>query len=1145
MGRPTPASGTGSLETHPARDTPLPPILGAMVACPTCSTDNPGGSRFCNSCGAPIAAAIRTPVHEERRTVTVLFADLAGFTSRSEALDPEDVRAFLLPYYDVLTSEVTRHGGQVDRFLGDGIMAVFGAPVAHEDDPERAVRASLRILERLAALGLELHARIGINTGPVLVATAGEDRDQSVTGDTVNTAARLQALAPVDGVVVGEWTFRATAAVFDYAALEPVLVKGKTEPVAAYRATAPRARPGVDLGRGYGHQYVGRETDLVLLRGLFDKSMETSTVQLVTVVGEPGIGKSRIVGELRAHAQSRLPTLIWRQGRCLPYGDGITFWALGEIVKAQAGILETDDPATATAKLDDAIPAGPDHDWLRARLLPLAGVDAGSTAERDERYAAWRTFLETVAEQTPTVLVFEDIHWADDAMLAFLEHLADRATGVPLLLVATARPELFERHATFAASLPNVNRVNLAPLTEAETAKLVSGLLGAIVPVELLALIQERTEGNPLYAEEFVRLLRDRDLLAETDGAVTLRAGAELPVPESIGALIAARLDTLPPDRRAMLSDAAVVGKVFWAGAVAAMGGRDVADVTAAMGELARNEFVRPVRHSSMAGEFEYAFWHVLTRDVAYATLPRASRGARHAAAAAWLEAKADERVEGVAEVLAHHYATAVELAKAAGQPGRAADFEPSAVRYLALAGEKALGLDVAAAIGTFERALALTPPGHMGRARLLDLLGNAKRTDGQVAAAVELLQEAVAAYVAMGDRAAADRVTVALDGALHQVGDPRAGAQLDELIRRLESQGPSELLAAAYCSKQFFDDRRPWADRALAIADQLDLPDIRRDALDMRGNARSGQGDPGGIDDLRASLALALDQLQTRAAQTAYVNLAYALCAQRPADALEVVDAAIAFDRSRGVSRSRTGAMGQWALLVLGRWSEVLDAGEALIADAAPLGDRWTIRYAAAPMSIVLGRRGLVTRAQEVARTSIDDSPDARSLFAGAMITAHRSLGRTAEAERAAEAHVAEWLKDAGPLGRDDDNGDVARQLAALGRVDLLRSLLTMPVGQTNAALSMGVTWSAIEAEASGRQVEALESHRAAAAGWNAFGDPYEEAHALLGQGRCLVALGRPAEGAAPLHGAREIFERLGAAPALAETDELRAASQ
>ena len=1112
-----------------------------MVACPSCGVESPDGFRFCPGCGSPLSAqAAPTPAPEERKVVTALFCDLVGFTAASEAADPEDIDRMLRQYFAMARFQIEAHGGVVEKFIGDAVLGVFGVPAAHEDDPERAVRAALRICEdteRLPGLaGAPLRLRVGINTGEALVrlGVVPGSGERFLAGDAINTASRIQSAAPEMGVAVGQATYESTKGIFDYIELPPASLKGKAERVRVFHARSPLARLGVDLTRTHGSPYVGRATDLGLLNGLFDKSVEGSSVQLVTIVGEPGIGKSRIVAELLSHAQLRAPQLTWRQGRCLPYGDGVTFWALGEIVKAQAGILETDAPAVAGTKIDEAVPAGPDRDWLRQRLRPLVGVDASSSAEREELFAAWRTFFEVVAEAQPTVLVFEDIHWADDAMLAFLEHLADRAEGVPLLVVATARPELFERHATFAAGLPNVNRINLAPLSDEETGRLVSGLLGAVVPPELQGPILERAEGNPLYAEEFVRLVRDRDLLIEAGGAVALRMGAEIPLPDSIGALIAARLDTLPAKRKAMLADAAVVGKVFWAGAVAAMGERDVLEVNEAMRELARKELVRPARHSSMAGEAEYAFWHVLTRDVAYAQLPRPSRATRHVAAAEWLEAKAGQRVEDIAEVVAYHYATALDLDRAAGLVELASVLEPRALRYLTLAGEKAMTLDIAAAEVAFKRALELAPEGHPSRAQILVFLANVERTSGKIAEAIALLREGIASYTSLGDRKAADEAILRLDGVLHASGDPLAGSQIDEIIRRLQPAGPSELLADAYSTKQFYDHSQPWADRALAIAVELDLPIACQHALNMRGLDRANRGDPGGIDDLRAALALAMDQMETRATQAAYVNLSWALKSQDPLAALDVADAGVAFDRSRGAPRSQSGPIRQWPLLALGRWDEVLDAGAEMVRLAEPLGDRWTIRYAAAPMTIVLACRGMAEAALELARTASDDAYETRGLFALSGVVAHRTLGATAEAEQSLADAVSTWVD-----GADGYHGcDFAREMVYLDRLDQLERLLALPGRTMKSAASAQTTWRAIAAEAGGRGTDALDLYRDAAAGWLSFGDPYEQAHALLGCGRTLIGLDRGAEAIGPLREARAIFEQLGATPAVVETD-------
>ena len=533
--------------------------------------------------------------------MSVLFCDLVGFTAASEAADPEDVRARLRPYHARLRSDIEAYGGTVEKFVGDAVMAVFGAPVAHEDDAERAVRAALTILEAIAELNeadpvLALHVRIGINTGEAVVVLGAkpEEGEGIVTGDVVNTASRLQGVAPINGIACSEQTYRSTERVFEYEELEPVTVKGKSEALALFRPLRPRARFGSDLTRTYSTPLVGRELEKPLLLGTYERAAKQRSCQLVTIVGEPGVGKSRLCAELFQHIEQS-PEVIWRQGRCLPYGEGIAFWALGEVVKAECGILESDSPTEAAAKLERALPADdPDRAWLKARLSPLVGAPA-EPASQEESYTAWRRFLESLAERGPTVLCFEDLHWADAAFLSFLEHLADWSESVPLLLLCTARPELHEQRPSWAAGLRNATTINLAPLSEEDTARLLSLLLEqAVLPVEAQRALLDRTGGNPLYAEEYVRLLADRDVLA---GKLE-----DVPFPDSVQALIAARLDTLSPERKSLLQDAAVIGKVFWAGALGEMGGRDAREVEQDLHELARKELVRPCPHELDGG---------------------------------------------------------------------------------------------------------------------------------------------------------------------------------------------------------------------------------------------------------------------------------------------------------------------------------------------------------------------------------------------------------------------------------------------------------------------------------------------------------------------------------------------------------------
>jgi predicted ATPase len=941
-------------------------------------------------------------------------------------------------------------------------------------------------------------------------------------------------------VAVGLSTHDSTAAIFEYEELEPAALKGKAEPVRVFVARGTRGRLGAHLIRTHDTPYVGREIDLSLLKGLFDKTVATSSVQLVTVVGEPGIGKSRIVAELLEHAQAREPRLTWRQGRCLPYGDGVTFWALGEIVKAQAGILESDDQEAASSKLELTVPDGVDREWMAQRLLPLVGVDVSSEAERDELFAAWRTFLETVAEESPCVLVFEDLHWADDGLLAFLEHLADRAEGVPLLVVGTARPELFERRATFAAGLPNVNRVNLAPLTDEETALLVSALLDSSeIPAELWEPIIARSEGNPLYAEEFVNLLKDQDLLVQENGAWQLRAEARIPLPDSIQALIAARLDTLSAQRKSLLADAAVIGKVFWASAVAEMGNRDPADVIDTLRELSRKELVRPARHSSMESEAEYAFWHVLTRDVAYSQLPRASRAARHVAAATWLEGKAGERVEDIAEVLAYHYATALELTRAAGHADGATELEAPALRFLALAGERALHLDLVTACTSLNHALELAPKGHPERARLLALLARGEELAGRLPEAVRHYEEAIPALRKTGSDAAADEATRALSSAVANLGDLKAGeALIDEMLDRLEGQGPSELLALVYCSKQYYhQESRTWAEKALEIDRQLDLPRVRARALSMRGLGRAAvYADPDGISDLRAALTLSLEQQNTREAYTVYSNLAGSLAIVQPAAALEAADEGIAYAKARGLAPG-VQAMRQWALLRIGRWDELLAAGQEVLSIAEALGDRWVTTHVAATMALVLTRRGAPDEAVDLARRFSNESTWAQESFFVPLVVAHRTAGRLEDAERRLEKVVQRWMEENGVPGWDFDLSDLAREAKVLSRSDLLQSLLTLTEGEGRATLLIRTPWQALAAEAAGRHDDALPLFRKSELGWRKRSDPYEQAHALLGQARCLITLERPKDALGPLREARDLFADLGAVLALAET--------
>ncbi len=1091
--------------------------------------------------------------------VTALFCDLVGFTATSESADPEDINTMLEAYSSMARTEIEHHGGVVQKFIGDAVVGVFGVPAAHEDDPERAVRAGLRIVEAAEELesigGAPLRLRVGINTGEALVrlGVSPSTGEGFLTGDAINTASRLQSAAPEMGVAVGLATYEATEVVFDYNELEPATVKGKADPVRMFQALAPRARFGTDLTRTHTSPFVGREIDLALLKGIFDKAVASESVQLVLVQGEPGLGKSRLVGELFGYIDDRPGMITWRQGRCLPYGEGITFWAVGEIVKAHAGILDSDPPATAASKLDAVLPEGDERAWFRQRLMPLVGLEASAPAEREELFTAWRRFFEHIAESNPTVLVFEDLHWADDALLAFLEHLADRAEGVPLLVVGTARPELYEQRPDFTGGLRNVNMINLTPLSESETARLVSALLDAsVMPAELQQPILARAEGNPLYAEEFVRLLQDRNLLVRSGASWELRDGAEVPFPDSVRALIAARLDTLAPDAKSLLADASVVGKVFWAGAVAAMGNRELADVTDALRELSRKELVRLSRRSSIEGEAEYAFWHILTCDVAYAQLPRASRAARHIAAAGWIESRAPERVEDLADVLAYHYATALELSRAAGDERAAVELEDRARRFLTLAGERALGLDTQAALNSFERALALTPPGHPDRPAALVWVGEASLDSGLISDAIAPLEEAIGDLRTRNDIEAVVRAMNVLSGVLFRIGDPRWGELPTEALALLDPlpPGPARVAALTEVARTDFLRGTPEsalasADRALALADELGLERSPR-TLGYRGFTRASLGERAGIDDMSDAIAIAMRGGQAREVGVMYNNLSIAMWVfDGPSAALDELAAGIAFSTARGLTEVADFMAGTSLDMLIdrGELDRALETAARVTArlEVEAPADLIDIRSAEARIATMRGREAEVAGSLDWIEATARDTgnSDSLTIALGTTAQAHVALGDAARARAALQ-------ELAGAMNLRESQYYIA-YLPALARVaialddrTLCRRLVDGLEARCDYAEHSLVTAQAILAEAGDDLAGAALGYAEAAERWEAFGVIPEQAHALYGQGRCLTALGQLAEAARPLHAARDIFARLGAAPAIAGINDL-----
>jgi hypothetical protein len=888
-------------------------------------------------------------------------------------------------------------------------MAVFGAPVAHEDDAERAVRAALAIRDWILDEQVELQLRIGVNTGQALVTLGArpEEGEGMVAGDVVNTAARLQSNAPVDGILVGETTWRATRDAIDYRAAEPVQAKGKSEPVEAWEALEARGRVGVDISTRVRAPLVGRRRELDSLLDAFERARGARSVQLVTLVGEPGIGKSRLVYELFQTVEHDPELITWRQGRSLPYGEGVSFWALGEMVKAHTGILETDDEEEADAKLRTTVtatvPAG-DVEWMIAHLRPLAGIDdaGGRSDNQEEAFAAWRGFLEGVADHGPLVLVFEDLHWADDGLLDFVDHLADWATRVPLLVVATARPELLARRPGWGGGKTNALTLSLAPLSGSETAELVHALLErSAIPADVQATLLERAGGNPLYAEEFVRLLDER-----ADGTA---------LPETVQGIIAARLDALERDEKELLQDAAVLGRVFWAGGLA----RERHEAEAALHRLERREFVQRERRSTVAGETEYAFRHALVREVAYEQIPRAQRGDKHRRVADWLETLG--RSEDLAELLAHHYLAVLEYSEAD------AELLPRAARALGEAGDRAWALNAfPAAAGFYRRALDLTPGGERGR--LLFGLGSALSALAEPEAA-ERLADASAVLVEAGDPETAAEAECVLAQMAFDTGDaPGVNLHIGRAVELVRGRPPSAAHARALSQAARFQMLGgEWSEavqsgrEAERMATELGLDAIRADALVTLGTARADLGDAEGEAVLLTALELAEATSAPMPLFRALNNLAWRytnIDLQRAHEfSQRQYDAARRYGHVRNTWWARTQLVD--TAFESGRWDEALEHAEAVIAYAEagnPLYAETGCRLDRAAITFARGDDGAFDAEVERSLTLADEATDPQAkgpvsvyaaylrLWAGDRAGARELLDSTLETARTSE---------------------------------------------------------------------------------------------------------------------------------------------
>ena len=651
-----------------------------MADCTSCGTAISEGARFCPNCGAPVSTS---PEERERKVATVIFADLVGSTRMAGDLDPERTRALLERFYDAMASEIERAGGTLEKFAGDAVMAVFGAPSSIEDHAERALHAALAMRQRLEELfGDRLELRTGVNTGEVVVG-APREGSSFVTGDPVNVAARLEQGAGPGEILVGERTVAASRGAFEFSDPRTIEAKGKPGGVEArslVRAVSlTRPRGVVGLRRAF----VGRDRELEMLLQIHGEVERTKQPQLVTVLGDAGVGKSTLLREFGELLVERSPSTVRRTGRCLSYGQGITYWPLAEILKEHFGVFEEDPHSVVLERL------------APREILGLAlGIDVAHglhpLAARDRFQDAWVSFLADIAADRPLVIEIEDLHWAEDQLLELLERLV-RDTAGPMLLVATARPELVEERPGWGARVPG-RTVELEALSAEDAVRMMDELLGGTLPVELRDVVVHRAEGNPFFVEELLGTLIDRELLERQNGSWRLSPlPADFAIPDTVHAVVAARVDLLEPAEKQALQAASVIGRIFWARPVYEL----VPDVEPDLHVLEERDFIRRRPGSSVEDDREYSIKHALTREVAYGSLPKARRAALHASFARWLEETTGGRPEDAA-ILAHHYAESVrpqdvDLAWA-DQPEQLAFLRMRALEWLQRAADLAIG---------------------------------------------------------------------------------------------------------------------------------------------------------------------------------------------------------------------------------------------------------------------------------------------------------------------------------------------------------------------------------------------------------------------------------------------------------------------
>jgi predicted ATPase/class 3 adenylate cyclase len=1140
--------------------------VALTLICGACGATNQPLQKYCGACGTPLAgvqgaAAPAAPIPRaapttERRLVSVLFADLVGFTTFSESRDPEEVRDLLSRYFDASRQIVGRYGGIVEKFIGDAVMAVWGTPIAHEDDAERAVRAALELTAIVRALGEEvgaanLRARAGVLTGEAAVALAAEGQGM-VAGDLVNTASRIQSVADPGSVLVGESTMRSTDDVIAYESSGIFELKGKAEPVELWRAVAV-----VGLRRATARStvleppFTGRDREFRLIKDLLHDSADNGRVHLVSVQGVGGIGKSRLVWELNKYIDGLVDDIWWNQGRCLAYGEGVAFWALAEMVRGRAGILEDEDSSTALPKLlasvEQHVGDEAERRFVGPRLAHLLGLEERGSGDQENLFAACRIFFERLAEEGPSVMVFEDIHWADSALLDFIEYLVEWSRDRPIFVVTLARPELAERRPTWGAGTRNFTSIFLEPLLPDQMDSLLSDPVPGL-PDELRTRILERAEGIPFYAVETVRMLIDRGILVRENGAYRLEGSADtLEVPETLQALIAARLDGLAPEERRLLQDAAVLGRTFTLQGLTAITGLPEEEVTSLLSALVRKEVLSISIDPLLSDRGQYGFLQDLVKKVAYDTMSKRERKARHLAAASYLRSVVDE--DEIVEVVASHL---LDAYLSAPDDEDAGTIKADALETLVKASERAASLGANEEAQRYaERAIELSDD-PITTAELHERAGAlaAERVD---AVAAEHFRRSIEIFESQGATHPAARVSARLAERMWDGG--RLQEALDVMDRAFEvlateaQDADLAALAAQLGRFLFFAGDLPRAseriERALELAEVLDLPEVLSMALNTKslilfslGRTRES------LALVRTALAVALEHDKPSAALRAYNNLAdLTQNADRYAEAKQFLEDGLALARRVGTRYWETIFLGfAYPDFALGRWDETVSMMSELQPEwFSHTRAAFNQGYVAFGVAAHVHRGDLDAAAMHLKRfAELESSADIQDMteFACGKACLLLAEGDAEGALRSAE----EAISGKRALSQIDHRVkesfvtavEAAFLMGDLAKVEeLLDTVRSLPPGRRTPFLEahasrLGGRSSAIR----GGDGDVASAFKGAIGLFREMGIPFWMAVTLLEYAEWLVGHERADEAGASLTEAREIFERLGARP-------------